>query len=342
MIQNRKRLAYISNTSCHHSTEQHVMQSLISLGHSVIPIQENKYTPEEITNIIFDNPTDGVLYTRTWGLPGRQMMALWDRCKRAGIPTISYHLDLYYGLARTDLNRALCLKGIRSMAEDPFWKTEYCFTVDGDPEAQKYFESLGINHYFLRAGVFDKECYIAPREDKYEIIFVGSYNYHLEWNFRPQLIDWLYKVYGSRFTRFGNPAPDQPSAIHVRNDELNKVYASSKIVIGDSLNPGFCKPYYSSDRIYETLGRGGFLIYPYIKGLDEEFDDQKHLIFYSHGNLNDLKEKIDYWVDPLRDEEREKIRLEGHLLVKNNYTYKDRMAALMGKVFGLNERNNID
>jgi spore maturation protein CgeB len=74
--------------------------------------------------------------------------------------------------------------------------------------------------------------------------------------------------------------------------------------------------------VYETIGRGGFMIHPYIKGLEREFEDKKHIVFYEYGNFEQLKELIDYYLE--HDAEREAIRKAGHELVKQNYTYRNR------------------
>jgi spore maturation protein CgeB len=94
----------------------------------------------------------------------------------------------------------------------------------------------------------------------------------------------------------------------------------------------FNYPDYWSDRIYETLGRGGFLIHPYIPGIEKEFVDKKHVVFYEYGNFQQLKELIDYYL--INDEEREAIRKAGHELVKNNYTYSNRWQTIL-KELGL-------
>lgn len=318
------KIAYIGNFEPRHSTETHVRLSLEHLGHEVIRIQENRTSPQQLEHVLFG--ADLVLYTRTWGLPGAEMLDLWRRLKERGIPTVSYHLDLYRGLARTDLYERLAPLGITSPADDPFWRTEYCFTVDGDPDSAEWFKSQGINHYWMRAGVYHAECYRVAVPERYPVLFCGSHGYHSEWPMRGQLIEFLGATYGRHFTLVpgnGNPA--------IRNHELNELYGASRVVVGDSLCPGFKHKAYSSDRAYETLGRGGFLIYPYIEDqFDDEFEDRKHIVFYEYGDFAGLKQLVDYYLEA--HEEREWIRTQGHERVKERCTYVHRLDAILETV----------
>ena len=93
--------------------------------------------------------------------------------------------------------------------------------------------------------------------------------------------------------------------------------------MGDTLCPGFNHPYYWSDRVYETMGRGGFIIHPWIKGLQDEFIDGVHLRYYEYDNFKELKRLIDYYLK--HDTERERIRRAGHEQVRNGCTYKARL-----------------
>jgi hypothetical protein len=182
----------------------------------------------------------------------------------------------------------------------------------------------------MPAGVYDKECYIHPDYDtqnfEYDVIFVGSKRYHHEHKYRPELIDFLRKTYGKRFLHVGGDGDTGT----IRGEALNRVYAKSKIAIGDSLNIGFNYPYYTSDRLFESTGRGGFTIYPRIKGLEEYFEDSKEIVFYEHGNFEDLSNKIDKYLAD--DEEREKIRMSGHERTKTEHTYLNRWIAIMNEL----------
>ena len=115
--------------------------------------------------------------------------------------------------------------------------------------------------------------------------------------------------------------------LELLEEDLNRIYAKSKIAIGDSLNINFSYPYYTSDRLFESTGRGGFTIYPDIKGLDVYFYDKKEIVFYKHGDLIDLTNKINYYLD--HPEEREAIRMMGHLRTKQEHTYINRWSSIL-------------
>jgi hypothetical protein len=317
------KIGYIGNFTQAHCTENHVKRALISLGHKMTLIQEDLYDADHVYRVGKD--CDLILYTRTWGMANLQPVL--DKLKAEGVPSASYHLDLYYGLARGGLYAQLASKGITGIENDPFWHTTYVFTVDGNSKSAEWFKANGINHFYMKAGVVADECYIATVPGfTYDIIFVGSYlGYHSEWPYREKLINWLKEVYGHRFTKI--PIEGQPA---VRNEALNELYANTKIVIGDSLCPGFNHANYWSDRVYETLGRGGFLIHPFIEGMQHEFEDRKHLAFYRFDDFVQLKALIDKYLED--DDEREQIRKTGHEFVKANCTYDKRMAAILNKI----------
>jgi glycosyltransferase involved in cell wall biosynthesis len=222
------------------------------------------------------------------------------------VPSMTYHLDLWFGLGRE-----------KDLLRKPVYQfIDHFFTVDSKM-ADWFNKKTSVKGHYLPAGVYDKECNYTPAIAKEEVIFVGSKTYHPEWPYRPKLINFLSQTYGARFNLYGREGLGT-----VRGQDLNNLYASTKVVVGDALCPEFVYPDYWSDRIYETIGRGGFLIHPYIKGLEREFEDKKHLVFYEYNNLDQLQQLVDYYLE--HDEEREKIRRSGHELVKANYTYKNR------------------
>jgi hypothetical protein len=306
----RKRVLYIGNFELTFSTESHVRDSLRELGVEVVEAQENAVSLPMLDHLAGD--ADLLLYTRTWGLRGADALG-W--ITSLPIPTVSYHLDLYAGLPRG-----------RNLRMDPFWRTQHVFTPDGGSDA--FFRSQGVNHHYLKPGVHGAECTLAGEGDAsppgapIDVCFVGSYDYHPEWPYRRRLVDFLAQTYGRRFTKHGSPES------HVRGADLNRLYAGARVVVGDSLCLGFDHPRYWSDRIYETLGRGGFLIHPYIVGIEEELRDREHVVYYPFGDFATLRRLIDYYLE--HDDEREAIRRAGHAQVKAHCTYVHRMRQLLG------------
>lgn len=304
-------IGFIGNFNVPFTTENERKWSFEQLGHTVIPFQENETNAAQLLEAM--PKLDMLVYSHTHD-PAYVIDGLIDvfaAYREAGIPTVSAHLD-----------RWLWLKRVEDVGKEATWFTEHIFMADASPEAAELYDSLGLNWHYLKPAVVAKDCYMAePDYNKYphEIIFTGSKGYHPEYPFRPQLIDWLQSTYGKRFGQYGNDGIGV-----VRMDELNTLYATAKIVIGDSCFGG--RPNYTSDRLTESVGRGAFLITPDIETLGIPVET------YKHPDLEDLKRKIDYWLLTEHEKEREALRKQGFEWVKNNETYTHRAKEIIKKV----------
>lgn len=292
------RIGFIGNFEPPFSTENDRKWSFLSLGHDVVTFQENKTTIEDLDRHF--NGVDVFLYSHThgWEIPGLKDFFL--DCKGYK-PTASVHLDRWAWLERE-----------KDVGKEASWFTEYMFMADGSPEAIEMYNKLRTNVYWLKPGVVARDCYLSapdPVRFPYRIVFVGSRNYHKEYPFRKQLIDFLEKEYPDDFMLYDGG---------VRGHDLNTLLITADIVVGDSCFGG--RPQYVSDRYYETRGRGGFLLHPHVEGVDTE-----GVVDYK--GLPDLKEKIDYYLD--HEEEREELRVKGFLHVRNNETYSHRALEIL-------------
>ncbi len=318
-MENKKyKIAFLGNFHVDFSSESHHKKSLEALGHEVIILQEGTVRSDEVLNTALKADIFIWVHTHGWYTRGRfDMRQVLIKLKLAGKPTLSYHLDLWFGLKRQ--------QDLRS--DSIYQYIQYFFTVD-KKMAEWFNSNTKVKGRYLPAAVFDQEAYISevPSRISNDVVFVGSKNYHPEWQYRLQLVNWLEQTYGDKFTRANG---DTETGV-MRGDDLNRFYIGSKVAVGDSLCINFDYPYYWSDRVYETLGRGGFMIHPYIEGMEEHFEDGKHLVFYKFGDFEDLKSKIDYYLE--HNEEREVIRLAGHEHVKTNHTYKNRWAEIIKEV----------
>lgn len=325
-VGNRKNLAADGKSF---NTENHIALTLEKLGHTVDFIQEDEIEPGTLAGRVAPNAL--FLWTRTWqGDQARVHQSDLDAIRELGIPSVSFHLDKYTGIARNG-----------GIGVDVFWKTDHVFSPEGSTQSQAIFKSHGINQRYLPPGVFEDECYIAEPVDhfKHDVVFVGggSAYSHPEWPYRAKLVGWLQATYGDRFGKYGYPERT------IRGSELNQLYASSKIVIGDSLCKDFFDSYYFSDRCFEVTGRGGMLINPYIPGMTDHFVDRKEIVLYSFGNFDQLKTMIDYYLE--HEDERRAIQLAGHERTKRDNTYTNRMrdmlAVLVSEVPRLQTVDNL-
>lgn len=315
------RIAFLGNFNVPYTSESHYAATLEKMGHKVIRMQETNVSTDRVYMTAVDCDLFFWVHTHGWELKGnRTMSEVLRQLDRRNVPSVAYHLDLYMGLRRWN-----------EYHDHEYFRVKHFFTVDKLMADWLNENTSTIGHY-LPAGVFENECYMAePVEQlKYDVIFVGSKKYHQEWSYRPKLIEWLEKTYGNRFGHFGNDGMGT-----IRGDALNKLYASAKVVVGDTLCINFDYPYYWSDRIYETTGRGGVIVHPYIKGLEEEFTDRQDLLFYQYGDFDDLKTKID---ELLKDDEyREKLRRNGFERTKNEHTYTQRLQTIIDTVKGVKQ-----
>lgn len=311
------RIAFLGNHAVSYSSESHHAASLEALGCEVVRLQEPKARASEIAKVALSSDMFVWVHTHGWNTPGIENV-LAD-LKARGIPIVAYHLDLYMGLRRW-----------KQYEQDPYMRQiDHFFTVDR-LMADWLNQNTDVKGHYLPAAVFGPECYLAEPTSPHgnDVVFVGSRGYHPEWNYRPQLIDWLRATYGERFTHVGGDGDTGT----IRGDDLNRLYASSKVVVGDTLCLNFDYPDYWSDRVYETLGRGGFLIHPRVPGMDKHFKDQEHLVFYDYGDFDQMKHHIDYFMD--HDLAQKMIRHHGHEHVKANHTYAHRWQTILDAVCG--------
>lgn len=311
------KVAYVGNRTNlasdgkSYNTERHIHLSLEKLGHTVDFIQENEIKPGTLPDRVED--ADLFLWTRTW--PG---FVTEQELEKISIPTVSYHLDKYSDIKRDG-----------GVGRDPFWKTDHVFSPEGSSQAARIFKTHGINHHYLPAGVYDDECEIVDpvQKFKHDIVFVGGGEEYLhpEWRYRGELMRFLKRTYGNRFAKYGHPQP------FIRGKELNQLYSSAKVVIGDSLCKDFTDSYYFSDRLFEVPGRGGFQIAPYIPGVTDYYKDREEIVLYSFGNWTQLKNLIDYYLT--HDDEREAVRKAGHGRTKREHTYTHRVKEMLNTVY---------
>lgn len=321
-----RKIAFLGNFTVDYSSESHYKKTLEFMGIEVVPLQEGTATAQEVLNAAM--ASDMLFWVHSHNCPTPGIAEMLEILKEEGKPTVGYHLDLWLGIDRQS-----------DLENDPYWNIEYFFTVDKLMADFMNEREDFPKAFYLPAGVFAEEAYMSKvikPEYQHDVVFVGARGYHHEWSYRQQLINWLDETYGKRFAHY-----DHGHVPKMRGKNLNDLYANAKIVIGDTLCKGFDYPYYLSDRIFETIGRGGFIIHPYIKGLEDLFQlptlltmdgtmlntKEAELITYPYGQFGYLKYVIDYYLQ--NEAEREEIRKRGHERVLADHTYFNRMESIL-------------
>ncbi len=307
------KIGFVGNFGVSYSTESDRAWTFRKLGHNVIEFQENTTTFAELAEVVMNKKIDVLFYSHTHGYEIKDLITIFAHCQLMGIPTVSVHLDRFAWLKReTDVGK------------EATWFTQYLFMADGSPEAVELYEKHKLNWHWLKPGVIERDCYLAEPDNAkfpHEVIFVGSRGYHPEYPNRPKLIEFLQQVYGKRFGHYGGDGLGT-----IREHDLNVLYASAKVVVGDSCFGG--RPKYWSDRVTETMGRGGFLIHPKCDGLEIP-----GMVDYESGNFVQLKTIIDSY---LTDEPaRLTMRNQSQEWVKNNETYTNRSLEIFKVIYGL-------
>ena len=120
----------------------------------------------------------------------------------------------------------------------------------------------------------------------------------------------------------------------VRGQHLQDLYASVDVVVGDSCFAGTGLENYWSDRIPETLGRGGFLLHPNVPGLEKHFKDGEHLCTWEAFDWEGLGTLIETALSS--PEDRADITTTARYHVREHHTYERRVEQIVDALY---ERN---
>lgn len=290
-------------------------EAMASGRNRVVCLQENLTDARTILGECISSRADLFFYVRTWSIIGGGAWLL-EQLRRERIPTASFDFDLYLGLGREWV-----------IQKEAAWKMDFVFTTDGGHDAD--LKRLGVKHYYLPAAINKTYCYRGQPNPKYaaDVVFVGNYYYHDEWPHRRQLIGflqapqrpWIFRLWGHE------------QAARIRGHDLNALYATAKVVVADSLCPNFTHPDYFSDRVFETLGRGGTLVHPRVPGLEKLFQDGVHLRYYDFGDWSGLQKII---TELLCDEpQRRRLSEAGFQAVQSLHTYHHRWQSIQETVY---------
>lgn len=346
---------YVGNFEPPHSTENDVRLAFEALGWHVDTMQERAFTrafSDGSFGFVYDRAlaADLVLHTMTQGSypDAARVLDLWAACARAGIPTASIHLDLFYGLSsrkdtgpqRYDLPRT-----------HPMFRVAHVFTADGGHATE--FARDGVNHHWLPPGVRHTEArdvtmaevvdsltgadtWVLPilqaaAEGRYLVGFAGSANpddprggYHPEHGHRDEMVRWLRNAYADRFLWIGGASTPRVTGL-----ALNALYAAVPVWVGDSCltRPDFA---YWSDRVPETWGRGGFLIHPRVGAMEAHYNGDLPGHAWEAGDWDALAHEVEYWL--ASDSHRESTGRWATAKTRQRDTYVSRVGTMLDTI----------
>lgn len=233
-----------------------------------------------------------------------------------------FHKGTRWGFQLEQLRELL----LRLTCKKAFW---YFDPINNIPDREMWMQAIipFVDKGFLTNGTWIKQhdyknlvwllqgCKKEPlgkkhKEYECDIAFTGSV-----YGGREIFIEALKKKYGDRFKVFSD----------VFGKDFKDLCASAKIMV----SPKFpSNSWFWSNRIYKTIGAGGFMLHPYCEGL------KKHYIAgVDYENWQDEEElfmKIDYYLK--HDEERKAIQKAGYEKSIKVHTYTKRIKKLINQL----------
>ena len=247
---------------------------------------------------------DMLLWMRThdYNIKGGDGHQMLRRVEDLGVATVGVHFDLYWGISHRQ----------GRIGREPWWSAQHVFTADG---GSHHWEGRSVNHHWCPPPFGTRYLGYgqADAAQTASAVFVGSYIPSIHSQHRASLIRWAGKTWGRYFRHVGRTAPER-----VYGRALNDLYASSKLVLGESV----MSPYYWSDRLPRTLGRGGLLAYPHTQGLDEWGFTDEVMIRYRPGNFQEITQKF----NALSPADRRTMTDSAITLVREKHLWRHRLA----------------
>lgn len=158
---------------------------------------------------------------------------------------------------------------------------------------------------------------------KSDIAFIGRARAHEpRVELTRKLAQTLYvKVYGKDWEHFGF----KPTLRTITPRTYALVCGGARIILGADITDKVDG--YWSNRLWLTLGCGGFFLTAYVHGMEDFFENKKHLVWY-HSETECMHLAAEYLAKP---EERQAIARQGYQLVHQHHTFHhfaDRVMAL--------------
>lgn len=244
----------------------------LELGWDVTFLRAKTSEPADIVRASTD--ADMLLWMRThdYNIKGGDGFAMLRSVENLGVATAAIHFDLYWGVRYR----------LPKIGVDPWWSAQHVFTADG---GDRLWRQKKVNHHWCPPPFGTRYLgYGKAKNARARMaVFVGSNIPSIHSPHRTQMIRWARKQWGSNFEHIGKT----PSG-RIYGQDLNDLYANTKVVLGDSV----LTPFYWSDRLPRTLGRGALLAYPKTAGMKEWGFTDDVMITFTPGSFHEIAQKL--------------------------------------------------
>lgn len=187
-------------------------------------------------------------------------------------------------------------------------------------KALPVYEAAGINAAYWQIWYTPPPTPYLERVPTYDVLFQGNcYN-----NERLNLVERLRGMGLDKLGIYGN-CPGSLGNSHYDWGMQAALYESAIINIGDTFpnTEGYC-----SNRVFQALGAGGFLLQQVSERLEEYTGLTDGVHYVSWTDLDDLEFKITQWLQPECAIQRETIAREGQRFVRENFSYDSQVRKL--------------
>src|SRR5206468_5775269 len=199
--------------------------------------------------------------------------------------------------------------------------SQTCFVTGFDLEWRK----LGLPAKFLPAAG-DRDIRTVPGQKRFhsDVSFIGT-------GYDPSRAQFLLKVakkhdlkvWGKGWEKWRKPL--HWSGRSVEGKDFAAVCSSSNISLGINPSRAAGGSTYTSDRTWMVILAGGFYLGHGTPGLTEMLREGDHCAWYK--DIDSCLEKIAYYLE--KPDQRERIRREGQVFVREHHTYDQRIHNLL-------------
>lgn len=253
---------------------------------------------------------DLLIWARTHGHdPVGDMAGMLRRIEDTGTATVALHLDLYWGIGRRETQ----------IGVHPWWTCQYVFTADG---GRRDWAGRGVNHFWCPPPMGHR--FFGPGQSRksmrHRAVFVGGLVRDIHGYHRVGLLRWSRIRWRAGFQHYGF------GRRALWGEALSDLYASAEVVVGDSAEA----PYYWSDRVPCTLGRGGLLAHPRTAGMAEQGFTDDTMVLYDRWDFAGLGRRLD-GLGPAR---RAQMRDNALTVIADRHMWRHRLEMIQETVCG--------